>query len=212
MKPRHKRLALIGGVVGRRRRGRRAGAQRLPEQPGVLLSRRRRWWPRRRRRPHLPHRRPGRGRQRQARRHRGRASSSPTPPRPSPVATAASCPTCSRRAKAWSRRASCRRRRVRRARGAGQARRELHAARGRRGLETRRRVQRARSPTRSCRGAATMIPELGHFALMLALGVALVAGQRCRWSARRAAAPTGWPWRDRPRRRSACSSAWPSPA
>jgi cytochrome c-type biogenesis protein CcmE len=83
MKPRHKRLAIAGGVlVGRRRRPRGPGAQRLPEQPGVLL---------------LAH--AGRGqRGAQARTFRvgglveegsvkrdgtaGAASSSPTPPRP----------------------------------------------------------------------------------------------------------------------------------
>ena len=39
------------------------------------------------------------------------------------------------------------------------------------------------------RRAHAMIPELGHFALILALLVALVAGRRCRWSARSAATP-----------------------
>jgi cytochrome c-type biogenesis protein CcmE len=42
-------------------------------------------------------------------------------------------PTCSKRAKASSRRPAVRRRRVRGARGAGQARRELHAAGGQQG-------------------------------------------------------------------------------
>src|SRR5262249_904136 len=54
-----------------------------------------------------------------------------------------------------------RRRRVRRARDPRQARRELHAARGGRGAQARRRDQ-------------EMIPELGQIALLLALAVGLI--------------------------------------
>ena len=148
--------------------------------------------------PHLPRRRAGRGRQRQARRHRRCSSSSPTPPRPCRCATRASCPTCSRRARAWSRRASCERRRVRRPRGAGQARRELHAARSRRRAE----AGAARSTRKMAdtlrRGSQPMIPELGHFAALAGAGGVAGRWASCRWSARSAAAPTGWRWRGPP--------------
>ncbi len=55
-----------------------------------------------------------------------------------------------------------------------------------------------------------MIPELGQIALLLALAVALVQGV-CRSSAPRAAARRGWRWRGRRRRRSSCWSRSRSP-
>ena len=63
------------------------------------------------------------------------------------------------------------RRRVPRDRGAGQARRELHAARGRTPRSSRRRRGPESMPSlpRSASEVNAMIPELGHFALILAL-------------------------------------------
>ena len=86
-------------------------------------------------------------------------------------------------------------RRVRRPRGARQARRELHAARGRRGPEERPEGQpqaRRDDLGRADAKVTAMIPELGHFLLWLALGVSAVLGTLP--LARRAAAtaPTGW--------------------
>ena len=63
------------------------------------------------------------------------ASASPTRTRPSTSSIAACCPICSAKARAWSPRARSARRHLRGARGAGQARRELHAAGGREGAE-----------------------------------------------------------------------------
>src|SRR5262249_9909024 len=59
-----------------------------------------------------------------------------------------------------------RRRRVPRARGAGEARRELHAARSRRGAQE-------EWPLAGKGGPGQMIAEAGHFALLLALAIAL---------------------------------------
>src|ERR1700751_6024823 len=59
-------------------------------------------------------------------------------------------------------------RRLHRARGAGQARREIHAARGRQGVE--------RVGALAGREREAVIPELGHYALILALAVAIVQG------------------------------------
>ena len=70
-------------------------------------------------------------------------------------------------------------RRVRRRRGARQARRELHAARGRGGAEARpdgQRQARRDDPASRSGHVERMIPELGHFALILALALALVHG------------------------------------
>ena len=64
-------------------------------------------------------------------------------------------------------------RRVHGERGARQARRELHAARGRRGAEAGRRLA-AHRPGRGVKQA--MIVEIGHYALVLAFGLALVQG------------------------------------
>ena len=46
-----------------------------------------------------------------------------------------------------------------------------------------------------------MIPELGHFALILALPAWPWCRACCRCSARTAASATGWRWRGPPRRR-----------
>jgi hypothetical protein len=72
-----------------------------------------------------------------------------------------------------------RRRRLPRPGGAGQARRELHAARGRHALE--RAAQGRRQQAQQHRGhepggPQAMIPELGHFALVVALFIALALG------------------------------------
>ena len=132
MKPRHRRFAWIGaGVVAARRRG-RAGAERVPVEPRLLL-----------------HAVAGRRRRRRRRAARsasagwsraGASSARPTALTVRFIVTdtaqtrpgrlhAASCPTCSGRARASSRRARSARRHVPRDRGAGEARRELHAAR-----------------------------------------------------------------------------------
>ena len=68
-------------------------------------------------------------------------------------------------------------------------------------------AQLARADAAGVHGSDAMIPELGHFALWLALGVGAGARHRCRWSARRAAAPTGWRWRGPAARRCSCSIA-----
>ena len=196
MKPRHKRAAIVIGVLAAVGAGRRAGAQRLQQQPGVLLHADAGGVEGSAAGAHVPHRRPGAGRQRGARRLDGALHRHRHCARRCRCATKACCPTCSRKARASSRRASSGRRRVRGARGAGQARRELHAARGGRRVAARRQDAR-RSMARDAgqRRARPMIPELGHSSLLLALGGRRCAGRRCRWPARSAAAPTGWRWR-----------------
>ena len=96
-------------------------------------------------------------------------------------------------------------RRVRRPRGAGQARRELHAARGRRGAEAGAARLTRKLADSLVKGARQMIPELGHFAALAGAGRGAGAGRRA--AGRRAA---------RPRRldgagaagRAACCSCW----
>ena len=68
-----------------------------------------------------------------------------------------------------------RRWRVRRTRGARQARRELHAARSRRSAAACRRQQPENRRNRR-QGPQAMIPELGQIALLLALATALIQG------------------------------------
>ena len=158
MKPRQSAW-LSAGVASPRSARRRAGAQRLPEQPGVLLHAD----PGRRARgagqPHLPRRRAGGGRQRPARRRHGEPSSSPTPPRRSGEYMKASCPTCSRRAKAWSRRAAEGPDGVFHATRCWPRRRELHAAGGRRPLDQAQVKTMVRNGPGRCKGPRQMIPE-----------------------------------------------------
>ena len=189
MKLRHKRMAIAAGVLVRRGRRRRAGAQCLPEQSGVFLladAGRRKGSAHR---PHLPDRRPGRGRQREARRRGGAASSSPTPPRSVPV----------RLPGHPARPVQGRQRR----RGPGADEGRCVSWRARCWPSTMKTTCRPRPPRRSSRRrpvngkvAASvvvekkpMIPEIGHFLLWLALGVAS-SWARCRWWVPRAATAT----------------------
>ena len=83
------------------------------------------------------------------------------------------------------------RRHVPRHRSAGEARRELHAARSRAAALDQAHKHRRdgdAEPDRAARRRNAMIPELGHFALILALLVALAQGV-VPLSARRAATP-----------------------
>ena len=107
MKPRHRRFLWIGAGVVLLGAAAGARAQRVPVQPRLLLLADRRRREPRAAGPRVPHRRPGRGEEPDARgrrthralqRHRHRA-------RRSPSSTPASFPTCSRKARASSRRA-----------------------------------------------------------------------------------------------------------
>src|SRR4029079_3124556 len=150
------------------RRGGRPDSLRVPVEPGVLLQpdrcRRRQGTAR----PRVPHRRPRRGRQRQARprsprgavrrhrhrdQHAGRLPRQPSGPLPRRQGRRRGGPGRTRR-------------RVPREPGARKARRELHAAGSRA-------CARAGAEGRQDRDNDEMIAELGHFALALALGVAL---------------------------------------
>jgi cytochrome c-type biogenesis protein CcmE len=104
MKPRHKRLAMAGGVC--RGRGRIAAWCSTPSRATWCSSiRRPRSAPRGAGGPHLPPRRAGAGRQRQARR-RQRQLRRHRHGQDRAGALRASFPTCSRRARAWWPRAS----------------------------------------------------------------------------------------------------------
>ena len=95
------------------------------------------------------------------------ASRSPTATAPSRSATRASCRTCSARGRAWSPKARWSRRRVQGRFRARQARRELHAE------GSRRRAEEA-GPLGRGRREEEMIAEIGHYALVLALALALI--------------------------------------
>ena len=95
------------------------------------------------------------------------------------------------------------RRRVPRRAGAGQARRELHAARSRRGAgKGAPRPDAARAPQA---WSEAMIPEIGHFALILALTMALEPERAAAARRGQRQQPPGSRWRGPRRVASSCS-------
>ena len=180
MKPRHKTLPGHRRRARRARRRRRAGAQRLPEQPGVLLHAHRRSPPTRRRSDRAFRigglveegsvKREADGLTVQLRRHRHRQAHA------GGLHRHPARPVQGRQGRG----------------GAGQARRRRRVRRRARCWpSTTRTTCRPKPPKRWNKRAArpdapapgaptareqTMIPELGHFALILALVVALVQG------------------------------------
>ena len=190
--------------------------------------------------PRLPHRRAGEGGQPAARRHH-RPLRRHRHGQEIPVSYRGILPDLFSEGKAWSPGQHRAGRPVHRHRGARQARRELHAARGpgrrRQGprgfkdLEAvRERGEAGGLVSASCAPdwllpvllpepltpilltRTPMIPEIGTFALVLALLVALVQGTLPLIGAQRAGGGLGGARADRPRPRCSCSSRSPSAA
>ncbi len=214
MKPRHKRLAHRRRHRLRRRRRRRAGAERVPEQPRVLLFAVAGGGATKRR-ARAPSASAAWSRRAACKRDGTTVrfvvtDTAQVDPRAS---TTASCPTCSRKARASSRRASS-------ARTACSSPREVLAKHDENymppeaaeALKQRAARQPEAGRVDARRADPQMIPELGQFALLLALGV----GARARRAAdaRRGARPRRLDGAGAARgaRASSCSSRSPSAA
>src|SRR5918996_947403 len=167
------------GVAGRRQRPRPVRA--LRQRRVLRHAERHRGRPGRARQALSP-RGSGRRRQRRARRQRGAVSSDRSGERGGRALSGHPAGPVPRGAGDRRAREPRRRRHVRCERGPGQARRELHAARGRRGPQAGGGLAAHRGGRR--RGRAVSV-EIGHFALVLAFALALVQGTLPLWGAAR---------------------------